>query len=112
MCSDPVKAAVPRVDPKYPHGPEDWPRAMNMNIALVNQSIASGNPLDVVFLGDSISEKWNGRSTGEFRPKDHNVSIVFQQLFQKHQNGSEVEGLALGISGDRVSVYPEAPFVN
>jgi lysophospholipase L1-like esterase len=108
MCSDPVKPAIPRVDPDYPRGPEDWPRAMNLNIELVNQSIASGNPLDVVFLGDSITEKWNGRSSGQFRPKDHNVSVVFQQLFQKHQNGSEVEGLALGISGDRVSARTEA----
>ena len=84
-----------------------------MNIQLINQSLAAlsrGNEkketeterLDVVLLGDSITEHWNGRDSGVFREKDYNVSLVFQKLFQK-KNGSSVEGLALGVAGDRVS---------
>ena len=86
-----------------------------MNLELLNQSLLALNPsknnsieqdkhfLDVVFLGDSITEHWNGRDMGVFREKDYNVSLVFQKFFQK-KNGSSVEGLALGVAGDRVSL--------
>lgn len=120
-------------EPKRPtYSPEAWPATMNMNIQLINQSLAaatnavvnsakektgwfgktttttnsessSSYALDVVFLGDSITEHWNGRDMGEFREKDQNTSLVFQNLFQKQKNHSEIEGLALGIAGDRVS---------
>ena len=78
---------------------------MTQNIKLVNQSLQAAQELDVVFVGDSITEHWNGRDMGDVRDKDHDVSLVFQQLFQKqqHQSQSQIQGLALGIAGDRVS---------
>lgn len=72
-----------------------------MNIGLVNQSIASNTELDVVLVGDSITEMWNGRMmSGIYGNYDDNAR-AFQQLFQK-ERGGKVEGLALGIAGDQV----------
>lgn len=95
-CLNPV---VP-VQPDYL---EKWTKAFNLNIDLVNKAIERPSQLDVVFLGDSITEHWNGRDMGELRDKDHNVSVVFDELFNK-DNGASLEGLALGVAGDRVSV--------
>lgn len=113
-----MNPTVPAI-PSYSHdevkeGAVGWNGTTKMNIQLINQSLAAlsvegdkddsseASGLDVVLLGDSITEHWNGRDMGVYRPKDYNVSLVFEQLFQK-KNGSSVEGLALGIAGDRVS---------
>ena len=69
---------------------------------MVNQTLANKTELDVLMVGDSITERWNGRGMGQFDEGFENNSIAFQKLFQK-KNGSKVEGLALGVAGDQVS---------
>jgi hypothetical protein len=49
-------------------------------------------------LGDSITEHWQGTSTG--KPKHAEIKDVYEELFR---NPNGIKGLALGISGDRVS---------
>jgi lysophospholipase L1-like esterase len=57
------------------------------------------NDVDVLFLGDSITEGWLGTSYGRKHAVVHSVPQVFQSLFSA-QNDGLYEGLALGISGD------------
>lgn len=81
---------------------EQWTKAANLNIDLVNKAVVRPIQYDVVFLGDSITEHWNGRDIAEFEPNGHNISLVFQDLFEKDKGGT-LQGLPLGIAGDRVS---------
>ena len=74
---------------------------MQMNIKLLNQTLADNTELDVVLLGDSITEMWNGRMRGNFIKKLDNNTAAFQKLFQR-KHGSKIEGLALGIARDQV----------
>ena len=54
--------------------------------------------------GDSITERWNGRDFGRTHNDAYkNNSLAFQKLFQK-QYGAKVQGLALGIAADHVSL--------
>jgi hypothetical protein len=92
-CSNPTKPSARNIP--------GWNHTMKLNIGLVNQSIASKTQLDVVMVGDAITELWNGREWGNFSGRQNN-SMAFQKLFQK-QNGSKIEGLALGLAGDQVS---------
>lgn len=55
--------------------------------------------LNVVMIGDSITERWQG--TGMARLKFPDFIPVYQDLFQSN-NDASIQGLALGISGDRV----------
>jgi lysophospholipase L1-like esterase len=58
--------------------------------------------VDVVFLGDSITEGWRGTSLGKsVEYKEPNVK-VFNSLFHVDQ-GADFQGLPLGIAGDKVS---------
>jgi hypothetical protein len=56
--------------------------------------------LDIVMIGDSITERWNGTSSmgRNLIPKGR---APFEQYFTKDGGGS-LEGLALGSSGDTV----------
>lgn len=91
-CIDPVASLARGGDP--------WEKALKLNTELANNYTASSNPLDVVMYGDSITEMWNGRQMGRHGAAWETNLNVFQQLFQKKQ-GAKVEGLALGIAGDR-----------
>lgn len=55
--------------------------------------------VDVVFLGDSITEGWMGTAWGRKNAKVHAVPEIFETLFSV-DHGGEYEGLALGIAGD------------
>ena len=96
------------VVPVTPAWIDKWTNTTNQNIDLVNKAIVRPIQLDVVFLGDSITEQWNGRDSGTPGEKYHNTSVVFDELFHKSQGGGSLEGLALGVAGDRVSPF----FVN
>jgi hypothetical protein len=74
---------------------ESWERAMERNIALARNAKSH---LDVVLLGDSITEHWMGTELGEPDPNEQENAAVFQDFF----SGGKIESLALGIAGDRV----------
>ncbi len=59
--------------------------------------------LDVVFVGDSITEQRQG--TSKARPDERYTGIkeVFDKTFTK-EKGGEFNGIAMGISGDTVRV--------
>ena len=56
--------------------------------------------LDVVLLGDSITDHWMGLSLGDPSKKFENITPVFQSLFQR-ENGGEIDGIELGLSGEK-----------
>jgi hypothetical protein len=69
---------------------------MERNIELIKNETETP---DLVLLGDSITEHWQGTSMG--KPKhDAEIKDVYEELFR---NPNGIKGLALGISGDRVS---------
>ena len=55
---------------------------------------------DVALLGDSITEHWNGMDLGP-SSQWRSIKKVFDKLFVK-MNGGKVNGVALGIGGDRI----------
>jgi hypothetical protein len=60
--------------------------------------------LDVVFYGDSITEGWLGTSLGLPHDKKKMNQKVFNSLFNV-EGGGRYNALALGVSGDLVSIY-------
>jgi lysophospholipase L1-like esterase len=75
---------------------DGWIKASGMNIALANNA---SRPLDVVFLGDSITEGWNGRWLGNHHEKFANNTRAFRRFFSREEGG-QLDGLALGIAND------------
>jgi hypothetical protein len=59
----------------------------------VNLARAVEQKKDIVFLGDSITQHWIDRKENK---------IVFDKYFTKGEG--KLDGLALGVSGDTVSV--------
>lgn len=57
------------------------------------------NTVDIVFLGDSITEEWKGTRFRFPVLKKKDIPAVFEQLFTK-KGGGLVEAVPLGISGD------------
>jgi hypothetical protein len=91
-CLDPIQ-------PKDRLDSQQWSRVHHFNKEAAE---AKQGDVDVLFLGDSITEGWSGTSWGRKNARVHNVPQVFQSLFSV-ENGGEYEGLALGIAGDTVS---------
>lgn len=56
---------------------------------------------DVALVGDSITEHWNGMDLGPSDGQWRSIKKVFDKLFVK-RNGGKVNGVALGIGGDRI----------
>jgi lysophospholipase L1-like esterase len=99
-----------------------WNKTFARNLDLVQQEAAKQQrnaPLDVVLLGDSITERWVGTQFLHPIGRDNSTEYqdIFRQLFnnsnkkgQGERNGdptitTSVQGLALGISGDRVRIF-------
>lgn len=103
-CLDATKKKCPCINPLVPvprMGHKRWMSAHSLNVRdAENRNDAANKHVDVVFLGDSITEGWKGTSYG--KPFDRTMEnfSVFQSLFVK-QKGGTFEGLPLGISGDR-----------
>jgi len=76
-----------------------WNQAKDFNLGLVQNATSD---LDVVLLGDSIIEQWNGRSMGVQMDNLDEIKGVFNNLFRK-DHGGMIDGLALGITGDVTS---------
>lgn len=88
------------MDPTQPTSREDnqqWARVHHFN----KESANASDDVDVVFLGDSITEGWSGTAWGRTNAKVHSVPQVFQSYFSI-EHGGDYEGLALGIAGDSV----------
>lgn len=79
---------------------DKWYSAHLNNIEQAKKAIySSKKALDVVFLGDSITEGWNGSSYGEPVERKKDIHEIFESLFQ--EQNAEFSGLAMGISGDK-----------
>jgi hypothetical protein len=78
----------------------DWEKVYNLNKELLKSDKARN--VDVVFFGDSITEGWRGTHFGKELPKTQGIRPVFDSLFSS-ESGGEFDGMALGISADRVS---------
>lgn len=80
----------------------DWARVHHLNKEAAKDR---EDDVDVLFLGDSLTEGWLGMSYGRKNAVVHDVPNVFKSLFSTQDEGEGVyEGLALGISGDTVSL--------
>jgi hypothetical protein len=112
-CQNPLLPYRPPPSDKYALR---WTTAWQRNVALANDAAAAAleqgkDQLDVVFLGDSITEHFSGTEMGEPRDRWVENAKVFDNLFQKtkHKHGSstndkqeQVTGMSLGIAGDKV----------
>jgi len=90
---------------------KDWKNAHDLNKELAIKAAITHdkqNPIDIVFLGDSITEEWNGRWHGktqdelgeDFQKTDLNeIHQIFTSKFQK-DTGASLDAIALGIAGD------------
>jgi lysophospholipase L1-like esterase len=101
-----------------------WRNAHDMNMQMVDESYThnKGN-WDVVFLGDSIVEEWNGRWLGREGPEWNEIHTVWNELFDPSitsttanatanatadstadfTGAAVMKGLALGIAGDHIA---------
>jgi lysophospholipase L1-like esterase len=67
----------------------------------MNVEAAKGKTdLDVLLLGDSITEGWHGTSRGHEIARAQGASSIFRKYFDGEGTDAKYEGLAIGISGD------------
>jgi hypothetical protein len=83
-CPNPLEPLPPR---------DSHPKYFNQHQINVKMATTVEQKKDIVFLGDSITQHWLDR-------KDNKA--VFNKFFSKEEG--ELDGLALGVSGDTVSV--------
>lgn len=93
-CESTVEAA-PQSPDRVPT--KIWQAAFAKNTELANLAPPD---LDVVLLGDSITEHLVGTQLGVLDQEWEQHSLIFEKLFTRQQGG-EIDGLALGIAGDR-----------
>lgn len=98
-CANPLNPSAMRLDADD-HLKKLWisTHARNMDL-LVDPPVKS---YDVILYGDSITEHWQGTDLGGTNAELTKVHDVYEHYFSKAR-GAHVEGLALGIGGDRVS---------
>lgn len=98
QCANPLT-------PTHRHGHKTWTEAHLENVKLTKafQKKTKGSLpriLDVVFIGDSITEGWRGTSFGKpIVTKQENIEI-FGKFFDTDRGG-QLDGLVLGIAGDK-----------
>ena len=95
QCLNPIQA-------KEGIGP-DWESAYNENKALARDLGKEGQGFDVVFLGDSITEQWNGRWLGKKDIQYSKIHDVWRKYFDRSASYGAMNGLALGIAGDHIA---------
>ena len=86
--------------PKDRQGRRHWLKASNENADRVAQLV---DDVDVVFYGDSITEGWLGTSFGFPNGRKDKNEAVFNSLFTP-EGGGKYKAIAMGISGDSVSI--------
>jgi lysophospholipase L1-like esterase len=98
-CLDP-KDPVTR-DANFPSG--EWMNTSERNQNLVQPYLSE--PLDILLVGDSLTERWLGTKKGMPKVAIHGkdtwqeIHTIYLDLFQGEN--AKVTGLALGIDGDR-----------
>ncbi|KAL9182722.1 hypothetical protein ACHAXT_004001 [Thalassiosira profunda] len=65
----------------------------------MRRKLGDDEGLDVVFIGDSITEQRQGTSMGKPRTEYDGIKEVFGKTFTK-EKGGDFSGIAMGISGD------------
>lgn len=85
--------------PKPRHGHSTWTKAHIQNKEHAAQHRKYS--LDVVFLGDSIMEGWMGKSFGAVVDSKKGNIRVFQSMFDSSKKSSNIDGLVLGMAGDK-----------
>ena len=94
-CSDPIQAKQKRT--------ELWQKHHERLVAAARFASRqfTGNDLDVLFMGDSITERWNGTRYLGLQGPFPEYRAVFEQAFDKEKNpGASLQGVVLGSSGD------------
>lgn len=85
--------------PQDRHDREHWSSTHDDHVQSAQQA-AKQQPR-VIFLGDSITEGWTGKSFGQDRPYKQDNVAVFDDLFGPE---SSIPALPLGIAGDKVGI--------
>jgi lysophospholipase L1-like esterase len=83
-----------------------WNKAHEANKNMIDEYYHSQNGnkmLDVVFLGDSITEEWNGRWMGKKQGAWEDIHEEWKKLFDPSITLGALNGLALGIAGDNIA---------
>ena len=76
-----------------------WDQHHTQLVDFAKKAAAAAN-LDIVMIGDSIIERWNGTRTVEQILADDGHLTVFEEYFTRHGTGGTLDGIALGTSGD------------
>lgn len=78
----------------------EWNAAFRFNMRHIQGLVDNSGDLDVVMIGDSIVEHWEGKDMGISEPSLRRDHEVFEELFTRH-GGGKIDGMAHGIGGDR-----------
>lgn len=94
QCDNPL-------EPTSKTSSQDWYKAHEQNIDLLQQTAQqlNGQQLDVIFIGDSITEQRRGTILGQPNNEYTAIKEEFDMTFTKDKGG-DYNGIALGISGD------------
>eukprot|EP00545_Synedropsis_sp_CCMP1620_P007328 CAMPEP_0119003062 /NCGR_PEP_ID=MMETSP1176-20130426/331_1 /TAXON_ID=265551 /ORGANISM="Synedropsis recta cf, Strain CCMP1620" /LENGTH=418 /DNA_ID=CAMNT_0006954621 /DNA_START=28 /DNA_END=1284 /DNA_ORIENTATION=- len=79
-----------------------WTRAHKKNKELVSDYDFMSSGVDVVMLGDQVTEEWNGRLFGSLADDYKGVNHFFKKTFTK-SGGGNLDAVALGIAGDSIT---------
>jgi hypothetical protein len=91
----PCECLNPLVGRKPLHNVEIWENTVAVNLDYIKN--ATNKRLDVVLVGDSITECWHGTRFGQPEPAYADNVGVYEQLFDL-QKGADISGLALGVA--------------
>jgi hypothetical protein len=78
---------------------------------LVQGAVESAKSIDIAFLGESVVEEMDGRWFGD---KTNTLLSELAKTFDKNfskEKGGKLDGLAIGVAGDTVSLSC-TPFLN
>jgi lysophospholipase L1-like esterase len=84
-----------------PRTAEFWQLTFQRNQAMAKTRSEELSPLDVVLLGDSITEHWMGTTGGTTNSIYEENRRAFEQILTR-KGGGTVDALALGIAADRI----------
>jgi lysophospholipase L1-like esterase len=98
-CPNPTIGSMPQDSEGWWN--ESWQFSNAKNQERINETINQGRQLDVILLGDSITEHWQGTDLGNRNTEFDGNAQVYRDMFTSED--SPVQGLALGNGGDRTT---------